>query len=43
MPCKKCSNGKYKFGDKGECKHTKAKCREIERAYYAKKKKGKKE
>lgn len=35
MPCRRCSNGKYKFG-RSDCKYTsKANCRKVEAAYYA--------
>jgi len=46
MPCRKCSNGKYRIGS-GPCVYTSLeKCRKAEQAYYAqqneKPKKGKK-
>jgi len=42
MPCTKCPNGKYKFGN-GKCQYkTLEDCRKVERAYYAKKSKPKK-
>ena len=37
MPCKKCENGKYKFGNTGECKYdTLAECEADNRDYYEK-------
>lgn len=42
MPCIKCKNGKYKYGESGECKHTKKKCEEMQRAHKARKSEGKK-
>jgi hypothetical protein len=37
MPCKKCENGKYKFGNTGECKYdTLAECQEDNKDYYEK-------
>lgn len=36
MPCYKCSNGKYKYGQNGNCQFdTLAKCREAEQAIHA--------
>ena len=36
MPCYKCSNGKYKYGLKGNCQFdTLEKCQEAERAIHA--------
>tara|TARA_Y100000401_G_scaffold8565_1_gene5831 strand:- start:2743 stop:3468 length:726 start_codon:yes stop_codon:yes gene_type:complete len=35
MPCKKCENGKYKFGDTGKCQYdTLAECEEDNKDYY---------
>ena len=35
MPCKKCKDGKWKFGNTGECKYnTKESCEADNRAYY---------
>ena len=37
MPCKECENGKYKFGNTGECKYdTLAECEADNRDYYEK-------
>ena len=37
MPCKKCKDGKYKFGETGECKYdTKAACEADNKDYYDK-------
>jgi hypothetical protein len=37
MPCIKCSNGKYKYGERGNCQFdTLAACREAEQAIHAK-------
>ena len=37
MPCKQCENGKYKFGNTGECKYdTLAECQEDNKDYYEK-------
>jgi hypothetical protein len=37
MPCKKCKNGKYKFGETGECKYdTKEACEADNKDYYDK-------
>jgi hypothetical protein len=36
MPCYKCSNGKYKYGEKGNCQFdTLAACQAAERAIHA--------
>ena len=36
MPCYKCSNGKYKYGEHGNCQFdTLSKCREAEQAIHA--------
>tara|TARA_R100001015_G_C4634546_1_gene201245 strand:+ start:3133 stop:3855 length:723 start_codon:yes stop_codon:yes gene_type:complete len=36
MPCKKCENGNYKFGDTGKCQYkTKAECENANKDYYA--------
>lgn len=36
MPCYKCNNGKYKYGERGRCQFdTKAACEAAERAIYA--------
>ena len=36
MPCYKCSNGKYKYGENGNCQFdTLGKCREAEQAIHA--------
>jgi len=36
MPCYKCSNGKYKYGEHGNCQFdTLGKCREAEQAIHA--------
>lgn len=41
MPCKQCSNGKYRLGS-GKCMYTSLEnCKKAERAYYAKKNKKK--
>lgn len=38
MPCIKCSNGKWKIGQRGKCRYkTKASCQAALRAYYAEK------
>lgn len=38
MPCYKCSNGKYKYGERGRCQFdTLAACRAAEAAIYARK------
>jgi len=40
MPCYKCSNGKYKYGEKGDCQFdTLGSCKAAERAIYARKRK----
>jgi len=37
MPCKECENGKYKFGNTGECKYnTLTECQEDNKDYYEK-------
>lgn len=37
MPCKQCENGKYKFGNTGECKYnTLTECQEDNKDYYEK-------
>ena len=37
MPCKKCKDGKYKFGETGECKYdTKEACEADNKDYYDK-------
>mgnify|MGYP001158529760 FL=1 len=37
MPCKECENGKYKFGNTGECKYdTLTQCQEDNKDYYEK-------
>tara|TARA_Y100001938_G_scaffold129965_1_gene185481 strand:+ start:1609 stop:2328 length:720 start_codon:yes stop_codon:yes gene_type:complete len=37
MPCKKCENGKYKFGNTGECKYdTLTECQQDNKDYYEK-------
>lgn len=42
MPCMKCSNGKWKFGERGGCNFkTLAQCRKANAAYYASKNKKK--
>ena len=43
MPCIKCSNGKWKYGQDGECIYTKKKCAEIAQAIHANKDKELKE
>lgn len=36
MPCYKCNNGKYKYGERGRCQFdTKAACEAAERAIHA--------
>lgn len=36
MPCYKCSNGKWKYGEKGRCQfETLAACRKAEQAIHA--------
>jgi hypothetical protein len=36
MPCYKCSNGKYKYGERGRCQFdTLEKCHEAEQAIHA--------
>lgn len=37
MPCLKCSNGKYKMGEDGNCKYSsKENCEKAQQAYHAK-------
>lgn len=39
MPCYKCSNGKYKYGERGRCQFDTLKaCREAEQAIHAREK-----
>lgn len=41
MPCYKCSNGKYKYGERGNCQFdTLSACQAAERAIHARKNKG---
>ncbi len=43
MPCYKCSNGKYKYGERGRCQFdTLSACEAAERAIYAAQNKPKK-
>jgi len=43
MPCYKCSNGKYKYGERGNCQFdTLAACEAAERAIHAQQNKPKK-
>lgn len=39
MPCYKCNNGKYKYGERGRCQFdTLAACKEAEQAIHAREK-----
>ena len=41
MPCYKCSNGKYKYGERGNCQFdTLGACQAAERAIHARENKG---